>query len=136
MPYQGYPDGLYLVKRKSLTKGVDHYGILDIGGRVGGGHHSYPGSEPMVAHQVDTGLQYDAFIGTGIWVVLHKVPDEALALQRMREAAKNPAYDLFGNNCEHFARFVATGTRESTQLQFATALLVLVVGVIAIAAGE
>jgi hypothetical protein len=28
-----------------------------------------------------------------------------------------PGYDLFGNNCEHLARFVATGLRESHQVR-------------------
>ena len=31
-------------------------------------------------------------------------------------------YDLFGNNCEHFARYVALGNRESTQVQGAVVL--------------
>lgn len=33
------------------------------------------------------------------------------------EALRRPSYDLFGNNCENFARYVATGKRESTQVQ-------------------
>jgi len=35
VPYQGFPDGLYLVMQRSVGKGIDHYGILDIGNRLG-----------------------------------------------------------------------------------------------------
>jgi hypothetical protein len=34
-----------------------------------------------------------------------------------RNSVGDANYDLFGNNCEHFARFVASGTKESKQLQ-------------------
>ena len=47
--------------------------------------------------------------------------DEADAIARIYRAAENPNYDLFGHNCEHFARYVATGRRESTQIQLAVA---------------
>jgi hypothetical protein len=60
--------------------------------------------------------------------MLGPVTDEQFALQRLKVAAANPDYDLFGNNCEHFARFVATGVRESTQLRAA----VVVVGLAAL----
>ncbi len=93
MPYQGYPDGLYLLKQKSQDKGVDHYGILDVGNRIN--------------HPQDTGVR----------AVLGRITDEAHAIQRMMGALQNPGYDLFGHNCEHFARYVATGNMESTQLQ-------------------
>lgn len=115
MPYQGYPDGLYLVKQKSETKGVEHYGILDIGNRRQ--DPNFWDGRPVVIHQVFPTLRADLFERTGQWAVLGRITDETMAFERMREAAKNPKYDLFGNNCEHFARFVATGRRESLQLQ-------------------
>lgn len=117
MPYQGYPDGLYLVKQKSPEKGVDHYGILDIGNRVQ--HPGVDGINPVVIHQAPPSLRVDWFQNTGLWEVLGRVTDEPMARQRLHNAAAMPNYDLFGNNCEHFARFVATGKRESTQLQAA-----------------
>jgi hypothetical protein len=115
MPYQGYPDGLYLVKQKSVEKGVDHYGILDIGNRIQ--HPQVDGINPVVIHQVVPTLRMDWFHMTGAWDVLGAITDEGMARQRLNEAGTRPNYNLFGNNCEHFARFIATGKHESTQLQ-------------------
>jgi hypothetical protein len=117
VPYQGYSDGLYLVAQKSEAKRVDHYGILDIGNRI-----CLPGADginPVIIHQTPPTIRIDWFQNTGVWRVLGAVADEPFALQRLNAAFTNPNYDLFGNNCEHFARFVALGTRESTQVQAA-----------------
>lgn len=117
MFYQGYPDGLYLVVQKSPTKGVDHYGILDIGNNL-----EVTGADrinPVIVHQCPPGIRADWLQDTGTWNVLGKITDERYAIERYKAALANPAYDLFGHNCEHFARFVATGVRESTQLQAA-----------------
>jgi len=115
MPYQGYSDGLYLLRKKSEDKGVDHYGILDIGNRIN--HPHVDGRHPTVVHQTPPAIKIDWLQSTDIWSVLGRITDEADAIQRMFAASQNPAYDLFGHNCEHFARYVATGRRESTQLQ-------------------
>lgn len=117
MPYQELSDGLYLVKQQSPTKSVDHYGIADIGNRSGLQHVYGFLSRPVVIHQTPPALRADWLENTGQWTVLGRITDELMAQQRLREASANPAYDLFGNNCEHFARFIATGKRESTQLQ-------------------
>ena len=117
MSYQGYPEGLYLVVQKSTEKGVDHYGILDIGNRLG-----MPGADginPVIVHQCPPGIRADWLQNTGAWSVRGKITDEPYAIERYKAALANPAYDLFGHNCEHFARFVATGVQESTQLQAA-----------------
>jgi hypothetical protein len=127
MPYQGYVDGVYLVAQKSEEKGVDHYGVLDIGNRIR--HPAIDGANPVVIHQTPPTIRFDWFQNTGAWRVLGKVTDEPFALQRMQAALANPAYDLFGNNCEHFARFVTTGARQSIQLQAG----VVVVGLTALA---
>lgn len=130
MPHQTLADGLYLLKQGSPEKGVDHYGILDIGNRLGRRH----ASEPVVIHQTPPAIRFDWLRDTGHWAVLGKVTDEAAALERIRIALMNPRYDLFGHNCEHFARFVATGRRESTQLQWVVGLVGMV-GVVVWAAG-
>jgi hypothetical protein len=119
MPYQGHADGLYLVARRSPEKGVDHYGIVDIGNRfrlVGA-----DGINPVVVHQRPPAIAAEWLknAGPGDWRVLGKIGDEVYAIERLRQAAANPGYNLFGNNCEHFARFIATGVRQSTQLQVA-----------------
>jgi hypothetical protein len=117
VPYQGFSDGLYLLKQKSQAKGVDHYGIMDIGNRL---NQSLPfGAQPVVVHQTPPSLRMDWLQNTGQWEVMGRITDEPAAIARINEAAKTPNYDLFGNNCEHFARYAATGRRESTQLQTA-----------------
>lgn len=117
MPYQDYTDGLYLLKKESSKKGFEHYGILDVGNRL---HHpDVDGCHPVVVHQTPPSICIEWLQDTGIWDVMGKITDEAAAIQRMLIAFSTPDYDLFGNNCEHFARFVATGNRESTQLQAA-----------------
>lgn len=62
--------------------------------------------------------------------MLEQIVDENAALRRVAIAARNPKYDLFGNNCEHFARYIASGKRESHQVRgfvaFAAGLLLLI----------
>lgn len=121
MPFQTLGDGLYLVKQKSLNKpGIEHYGILDVGNRLR--HPNVDGVNPTIVHQTPPQLRIDWFANTGNWEVLGKITDENMAIERIKYAANNPGYDLFGNNCEQFARYVATGKHESTQLQAVTIL--------------
>ena len=115
MPYQQFADGLYLLKQNSQQKGVDHYGILDVGNRIE--LPKVDGSHPVVVHQTPPAVSLHWLQDTGVWDVLGKITDEQKAIQRMKKALENPKYDLFGHNCEHFARYVSTGRRESTQLQ-------------------
>ena len=44
---------------------------------------------------------------------------------RIQKAIKNPKYNLFGNNCKQFARYVTTGIKESKQLQAAVGIVAL-----------
>lgn len=125
MSYQQYSDGLYLLKQKSEAKGVDHYGILDIGNRIN--HPQVDRRHPVVVHQTPPSIQIDWLQDTGVWSVLGRITDEGYAIQRMMAAFENPIYDLFGHNCEHFARYVATGTKESRQLQAVGVIAGLVV---------
>lgn len=127
MPYQNYSDGLYLLIQKSVEKGVDHYGIMDIG-NVLEITQAEGAPQPVVIHQTPPSLQVNWLQDTGSWEIVGKITDEIKAKERIRESAENPNYNLFGNNCEHFARFVATGVKESTQLQSA----VMVTGLVAL----
>ena len=74
-------------------------------------------AHPVVIHQTPPFITLHWLQDTGAWDVLGKIEDETDAIKRMNKALENPRYDLFGHNCEHFARYVATGKRESTQLQ-------------------
>jgi len=55
-----------------------------------------------------------------------KIEDESNAIRRLIVACSNSIYNTTGNNCEHFARYVATGKRESHQVQVAGLVGVLV----------
>lgn len=125
MPYLQYADGLYLLKQKSEAKGVEHYGILDIGNRIN--HPQINGTHPVVIHQTPPSIKIDWLQNTGEWAVLGHITDEEDAKARMNSAFQNSSYNLFGHNCEHFARYVATGKHESTQLQTAGAIAGLAV---------
>ena len=132
MPYQNLSDGLYLMKQRSRQKpGLDHYGVLDIGNRLGLvlRHQGVP----IVVHQTPPQVQVSPLTITGEWEVLGMVIDEQQALARLRLALRDPAYDLFGHNCEQFARFVATGARESIQLQRAAGVVGLAAFAFAVA---
>lgn len=124
MPYQDVPDGLYLAKQKSIIKPglIDHYGVIDIGNIL-----THPQGNlimPIVIHQAFPSIRVDWLCNTGIWAEIYKVNDSQVSevKERIKEALKNPKYDLFGNNCEHFARYVTTGIKESKQLQSAVAV--------------
>ncbi|HXG43406.1 MAG TPA: hypothetical protein VNJ71_01475 [Gemmatimonadales bacterium] len=114
------------MKQRSPSKGVDHYGVVDTGNRLGYGWR------PVVIHQTPPAIRVDWLEGTGVWLVLGKVLDEPGAIARIQASLQHRTYDLFGHNCEHFARFVTTGTRESHQLQavvaFAGILTFIVLG--------
>lgn len=119
MVYNGHY-GLYLVKRKGTEKGVDHYGILDIGNRTRNPH--VQGGLPFVVHLMPAGFQADWLRPTDTWIVVEKVLDENNAAERLNEAWSRPEYNLLVNNCEHFARYVATGISESKQVQTTVAI--------------
>ena len=122
MPYQRLCDGLYLLRQWSTAKGVWHFGILDVGNRIKNTHVTH-GSQPIVIHQTPPTLRLERLSETGKWELLGRIADQKLALLRIEEAAKKPTYDLFANNCQHFATYVATGVRQSHQVQIAMAFL-------------
>lgn len=127
MPYQEFQDGLYLAKQKSHIKPdlIDHYGVIDIGNILN--HPQGNPDMPMVIHQALPSIRIDWLVNTGTWQIIGKVKDSELASAKMRiqKAIENPNYDLFGNNCEQFARYVTTGVKESKQLQTAAGIMAL-----------
>lgn len=127
MSYQGLPDGIYLVRQKAISKGVDHYGVLDIGNRLNLANAD--GINPVVIHQTPPEIRVDRLEDTGSWEALEQSIDERSAEIRFWKACKNPKYALPNNNCEQFARYVVSGKRESKQLQTA----VIVTGIFALA---
>jgi hypothetical protein len=124
--------GLYLLKQSSAEKTVDHFALLDVGNGLQADWNRL--RRPVIVHQTPPAVRADWFENTGEWEILGRVIDETGALARIRIALQTPGYDLFGNNCEHFARFVATGVRESRQVQGFCAVAGLL-AVLMIAAG-
>lgn len=116
MPYQNLEDGLYIIEQPAEKNGIriTHFGILDVGNVLR--HPNIDGSHPIVVHQTPPNIRADFLGNTGSWNIRGKIEDIAGAIERIKEAAKNPSYDLFGNNCEHFARFIAQGERYSSQV--------------------
>lgn len=127
MPYQGYPDGLYLAKQKSRIKPdlIEHYGVIDIGNTLN--HPLGIIGMPIVIHQAFPYIRIDPLSNTRRWEIMRKVEKWELkdSIQRIQNAIKNPNYDLLVNNCEHFARYVTTGIKESKQLQGAVGVIAL-----------
>jgi hypothetical protein len=120
MPYQHLSDGLYLLKRRSQAKPFDHYAVLDVGNRFG--LILTDRSQPVVVHQTPPGITTNWLRDTGDWQVVGKAVYETQCIERLRIALRNPSYDFFAHNCEQFARFVTTGTHESTQLRTAAVI--------------
>jgi hypothetical protein len=75
MPYQGHADGLYLVARRSPAKGVDHYGIVDIGNRFR--LSDADGINPVVVHQRPPAVAAE-WLRNGDWRVLGKIGMRAM----------------------------------------------------------
>ena len=129
MPYQNLSDGLYLVSQESEKSGIliKHFGVLDVGNVLQ--HSEADGTHPLVIHQTPPRVQVDWLGTTGSWTVMGRVTNTSGAMERLKAAFSNPEYDLFGNNCEHFARFVTQGSRRSDQVLWAG---VVAVGALAI----
>jgi hypothetical protein len=117
--------GLYWIKQHCPQKGIDHHAILDVGNRTGSARE-IDRRDPTLIHQTPPWITREPARGTGQWNVVQKVADEADAIVRLRVACTNPLYRLFDNNCEHFARYIATGVRESHQLQVASFVAAMV----------
>jgi hypothetical protein len=117
MGYLEMRNGLYLLKRRVSEKGVDHYGV----GVAGNWVLRLQRTHPVVVHLMPSSLQFDWW-NEKDWTVVDKSRDSGAALDRLKAAIENKAWDLFSNNCEQFARAVVTGKRESRQLQGAVAI--------------
>ncbi|TGK42468.1 hypothetical protein [Leptospira andrefontaineae] len=109
--------GLYLAKKpaKEYFNLVDHYGVIDIGNVSGLFHNA--GQSPIVIEKI-AGKGNVANYASSDWIIIGKVKDHHIlsAKIRLKTALNDPTYDLLGNNCEHFARFITEGKKRSTQV--------------------
>lgn len=106
-------DGILLLKRRVTDKAVDHLAVgvgSRLASRLGLGVWW-----SVVVHLLPDGLKVEPWKSD--WEVLGRAQDEGQAFRRLVQASRQPRYRLLGNNCEHFARYVVTGKRESPQLQ-------------------
>lgn len=109
-------EGIYLVKRKGeKSSGYDHYGFVVSGKFLKS--FNLPEGKTKVIHKTDIGVvenDYDSLS----WQVIYKMPENETLLAILRtKQSLNDKYNLLFDNCEHFARYVTTGKKESSQVQ-------------------
>jgi hypothetical protein len=115
-PFSQFPEGMYLLKRPSTYPLIEHYGVLVTGNLVR--ELGINSVAPVVIQQTLPRARVDWAEATGNWNMVGQVlpPLVPFAMERVSIAFTNPNYDLFENNCEQFARFIAAGEKTSTQL--------------------
>jgi hypothetical protein len=128
VPFSNLPEGLYLVKRPSQYPLIEHYGVLIVGQPLRS--FGIYRDEPVILHRTDLGVRADWVGQMGPVHILGQVPPHlvSLAVARFSVALRENNYDLFTNNCEHFARYVTEGQSYSTQVA-----VVVTVGLLALA---
>lgn len=109
-------EGIYLVERKGAkSSAYDHYGFTVSGKFLK--YFNLPRGKAKVIHKYDTGVvesDYDSLS----WQVIHKMQENEIPLAILRtKLSLNDKYNLLFDNCEHFARYVTTGKKESSQVQ-------------------
>jgi hypothetical protein len=114
--YQGFQNGVCPAHKFGGL--ITHYGVIEIGNilKLVRADSRFP----IVYHQTaDNGFCFEYLDGN--WSIIGKVKNDQLgvARQRLIAASKEKGYDLFGNNCEHLARFVTEGKKTSSQMQAA-----------------
>lgn len=119
-------NGVFLLKRWSPEKGLDHYAVgLSASAAWRAGFR-----QATAIQLVPTGLRSAVWTEGDRWEVLAQAVNEQAALGRLA-ALLEGRYALMSSNCEHFARDVVTGVRESRQVQGAVLVGVLAAIVIA-----
>lgn len=110
-----FGEGIHLVKRRAVaSKAAEHYGFAVVGDPVK--YFSSPSSGSIVIHKTNIGIHPDPF-DPFLWEKVKTLDGNVLAAVARAHHSYRDAYNLFFDNCEHFARFVVTGIKESTQIQ-------------------
>ncbi len=121
MPYNNIDNGLYLAKQPgAIVKGypVTHFGIIDIGNVLES--PQVEKDSPTVVHQTPPEVRFEYVSDKQPWEITDRITDIDEAKKRIEKAVEEPEYDLFENNCEHFANFVAKGNKSSGQIVIGT----------------
>ena len=112
--YPQFNEGIYLVKRKSVYAPLikEHYGFV-VSGRFLK-FFNLSENKAKVINKNDSGVFADDFDPFS-WQVVYKMPENEIPLAILRtKLSLKDRYNLLFDNCEHFARFVTTGNKEST----------------------
>ena len=113
-----YLEGIFLVKRISTAiPSKEHFGFVVSGKFLRS--FDLSGYKAKVIHKVNTGVFQESYDPRN-WQVIHKMSQNEIPMAVLRaKLTLNDRYDLLSDNCEHFARFVTTGRKESLQVQSA-----------------
>jgi hypothetical protein len=122
-----FTEGIFLVRRKGAkSNAYDHYGVAVSGKYLK--NFSLLGQKVKVIHRIhefDTKVieeDYNPFT----WQTVHKMPESEIPLAILRTyLTQYDKYNLLFDNCEHFARFITTGKKESSQVQNVFGLVIL-----------
>src|SRR6266571_2154907 len=117
------PHGIYLVRRPVQGKGIfQHEAILDA---------RWFRPRPVLYEQTPQGFQRMALRDAAPFTIVAKAADTDIAANRLRQVAERlPAYHVLTDNCQHVAREVVLGKRESPDVR-GVAFLGLAAGLIA-----
>jgi len=110
-------DGIFLMKKPSTKLPGEHYGVLISGEALRFlGLYGYP----SVVVERTSEIRAVWAEETGIWQVLEQVPhhETEAAVARARAVFNDPNYYLLTNNCEHTARYIISGEKRSTQIDW------------------
>ena len=105
VPTANLQHGLYIVTTEIRNKPGQHYGILDFGNVL------QPAGlcDPVVYQLLPPVCLPVRYTRRAV----DQIADEVAAAARFAEALGRPQYNVFTDNCEHFARYVAYGSRTS-----------------------
>jgi hypothetical protein len=118
VPFREVPDGIFLVKKRSIKIPIaDHYGVLVAGRPLR--DFGIPGGEPVIIHRTPD-IRAEWAETTGAWEKVEEVPrhQTQFAVARALEEFDQPNYYALTNNCEHTARYITSGEKKSTQVNW------------------
>ena len=109
---------LYHAQRRSPGKRVMHHGLIDTDNQLRLLRSRDLFTRRVVVAELNTtGPRIAAVEDVTGWTVVQEVADVEGARARLPLAQTRGPYDPVANNCEHFANEVATGKRQSPQVQ-------------------
>lgn len=118
--------GMHIIKKPSnKIPGAQHFAVLVAGEPLRS--LGYSPNQSLIFHRTER-MTIEAAENTGVWQHVEKIPDYQVpeALGRTVQSFSEPQYDLFTNNCETTARFIATGEKRSDQVNVALISVALV----------